>query len=115
NISLPYIGAGTRSFPVTGNFFSESCSRARPRKRHRPAGYVECRSPASIVGRPLELHPRRARNAVTGFRRLGIVIAAVVAAMLGGLAAAPLFIPADAVRGAVKAEIKAMTGLDPVV
>src|SRR5438477_547742 len=68
-----------------------------------------------LYSRPAAPILKKARNAVTGFKRLGIVIAAVVAAMLGGLAAAPLFIPADAVRGAVKAEIKAMTGLDPVV
>lgn len=53
--------------------------------------------------------------AAKGFKRLGIGVAALIAAGLGAFALLPLFIPADHVREAVKAEIKAVTGLDPVL
>lgn len=53
--------------------------------------------------------------AAAGLKRLGIVSAAVVAAAIGALVAAPLFIPADSVRGAVTAEIRSVTGLAPIV
>src|SRR5262245_66423495 len=53
--------------------------------------------------------------AAKGFKRLGIGVAAFVAAGIGAFALVPLFIPADHVRDAVKAEIKAVTGLDPVL
>jgi AsmA protein len=53
--------------------------------------------------------------AAKGFKRLGIGVAALIAAGLGAFALVPLFIPADHVREAVKAEIKAVTGLDPVL
>jgi AsmA protein len=53
--------------------------------------------------------------AAKGFKRLGIGAAAFVAAGIGAFALVPLFIPADHVRDAVKAEIKAATGLEPVL
>ena len=53
--------------------------------------------------------------AAKGFKRLGIGVAAFVAAGIGAFALVPLFIPADHVRDAVKAEIKAVTGLDPML
>jgi len=53
--------------------------------------------------------------AAKGFKRLGIGVAAFVAAGIGAFALVPLFIPADHVRDAVKAEIRAVTGLDPVL
>lgn len=52
--------------------------------------------------------------AISGLKRLGIAIAAVVAIGIA-LAVAPWFIPADSVRQAIRAEIKAMTGLEPVL
>jgi len=51
----------------------------------------------------------------TGFKRLAIAIAGVVAATFAVLAAGPLFIPGETVREAIKAEIRAVTGLDVVV
>jgi len=54
-------------------------------------------------------------TAASGFKRLGLAIAAVVAAGVGVIAAVSLFIPADTVGNAVKAEIKAVTGLDPII
>jgi AsmA protein len=53
--------------------------------------------------------------AAKGSKRLGIGVAAFLAAGIGAFALVPVFIPADHVRDAVKAEIKAVTGLDPVL
>ena len=49
------------------------------------------------------------------FKRLGLVILALVAIGLGALAVTPSLMPADKVSEAVKAEIRAATGLDPVL
>ena len=54
-------------------------------------------------------------TAATGFKRLGIVVAGLLAALFGALATMSFVIPADAVREAVKNEIRAVTGLDPVL
>jgi AsmA protein len=54
-------------------------------------------------------------TAATGFKRLGFVLAAIFALGMGALAAMALLIPADTVREAVKSEIRAVTGLDPVL
>lgn len=53
--------------------------------------------------------------AATGFRRLGLATAAVVLVGAGALFGASFLISADAVRKQVKAEIRAVTGLDPVL
>jgi AsmA protein len=60
-------------------------------------------------------HRNSILTAATGFKRLGLAVAALVAAGFGALAVASLLIPADAVREAVKAEIRALTGVDPVL
>jgi AsmA protein len=54
-------------------------------------------------------------SAVTGFKRLGLAILALVLVMFGALAVVSFLIPAEQVRDAVKAEIRAVTGLDPVL
>src|SRR5688572_16231388 len=68
--------------------------------------------PAVIVipafGRP---HGYRV-TAATGFKRLGIAIAAVVLTVIAALGVLALVTPADSVREAVKAEIRSITGLD---
>lgn len=51
-------------------------------------------------------------TAAIAFKRLGIVIAAVILAGCAVLGALSLLIPAETVRDAVKAEIRAVTGLD---
>jgi AsmA protein len=51
-------------------------------------------------------------TAATGFRRLGVAIAAVVLTVIAALGALALLIPADSVREAVKAELRSVTGLD---
>ena len=51
--------------------------------------------------------------AATGIKRLGLAVAALLVLGVGGLLALSLVIPADTVREAVKAEIRAVTGLDP--
>jgi AsmA protein len=51
-------------------------------------------------------------TAATGFKRLGIAIAAVALAGFGALGALALLIPVDTVREQAKAEIKSVTGLD---
>ncbi len=50
-----------------------------------------------------------------GIRRLGIAAAALVAAGLAALVMLTLLIPADTVRDQVKSQIRAVTGLDPVL
>lgn len=54
-------------------------------------------------------------TAVTGFRRLGFAVAALVLIVFGALAAVSFLIPAEQVREAVKEQIRAVTGLDPVL
>jgi AsmA protein len=51
----------------------------------------------------------------TGLMRLGFVVAAVFAAGMLALLAATALIPADTVRHAVIAEIRAVTGLEPTI
>ena len=54
-------------------------------------------------------------TAATGLKRLAIAVAGVVAAAFVTLVALSFLIPAAAVREAVKAEIHAVTGLDPML
>ncbi len=51
-------------------------------------------------------------TAATGFKRLGIAIAAIALAGFAALGALALLIPVDTVRESAKAEIKSVTGLD---
>ena len=52
---------------------------------------------------------------MTGFRRLGLVTATGVTAAIAVLLAIPVLTPAETVRNAVKTEIRAVTGFDPVI
>jgi len=54
-------------------------------------------------------------TAAVGIKRLGIIVAALAAVGIGVLVILPFVVSADAVREAVKAEIRAVTGLDPVL
>jgi len=54
-------------------------------------------------------------TAATGFKRLGIAIAAVVLASFAALGVMALLISVDTVRDAAKAEIRSVTGLDLVL
>ena len=54
-------------------------------------------------------------TAAVGIKRLGFAVAALTAAAIAALVILPLLISADAVRKAVQAEIRAVTGLDPVL
>jgi len=54
-------------------------------------------------------------TAASGLKRLGVAFAAVLVLGIGLLAAMSLLISADAARQAVKTEIRAVTGLDPVM
>jgi AsmA protein len=54
-------------------------------------------------------------TAATGFKRLGIAIAAVMLASVAALGAMALLIPTETVREATKAEIRNVTGLDLVL
>jgi AsmA protein len=54
-------------------------------------------------------------SAVTGFKRLGYAVAALLIAIFGVLGIVSVLIPADQVREAIKAEIRAVTGLDPLL
>jgi AsmA protein len=54
-------------------------------------------------------------TAAVGIKRLGLAVVALAVAGIGTLVILPFLMPADAVREAVKAEIRAVTGLDPVL
>ena len=54
-------------------------------------------------------------TAAIGIKRAAIALGAIFAAGAGGLLLLSFLIPADRVREAVKAEIRAVTGLDPVL
>ena len=54
-------------------------------------------------------------TATTGFRRLGFALLAVVAIAVGVLTTAGYLISADTVRQQVTSEIRAVTGLDPIL
>jgi AsmA protein len=54
-------------------------------------------------------------TAAVGIKRLGLAVVALALAGIGTLVILPFLMPADAVREAVKAEIRAVTGLDPVL
>jgi AsmA protein len=54
-------------------------------------------------------------TAATGFRRLGFALLAALAVGTGVLVAAGYLISADAVRGQVLSEIRAVTGLNPIL
>ena len=54
-------------------------------------------------------------TAVIGIRRLGLAVAALAVAGFGALVIFSFLMPAETVREAVKAEIRAVTGLDPVL
>lgn len=72
--------------------------------------------------RPVYSHPRFLDSvwilplpAATGFKRLGLVIGAAVVLGLGAVALSSFLISAESAREAVRAQIKAVTGLDPGV
>ena len=50
-----------------------------------------------------------------GTKRLGLAVAALILAATCAFLIVALLMPADSVRDAVKAEIRAVTGLEPVV
>jgi AsmA protein len=54
-------------------------------------------------------------SAISGFKRLGLAVVALVLILFGALGIVSLLLPADQVREAVKSEIRAVTGLDPVL
>jgi AsmA protein len=53
--------------------------------------------------------------AAIGIKRLGLAAAALAGATFAALVILSLLIPADTVRDSIKAEIRAVTGLDPVL
>jgi len=53
--------------------------------------------------------------AAVGFKRLGLVLAALMLLVTGIVAAAPLMVSPNAVREAVQDEVRALTGLDPTL
>ena len=54
-------------------------------------------------------------NAAIGLKRLAVAAAAIIAAVIISLVGLSLLLPAASVRDAVKSEIQAVTGLDPVL
>src|ERR1700736_557138 len=70
---------------------------------------------AIVPARPLELTDLRTVTAATGLKRLVIVVGVVIAAGIAALSAASILVSADGARDAVKAQIRAVTGLDPIL
>jgi AsmA protein len=54
-------------------------------------------------------------SAVLGFKRLALAVGALTLGVFGALAVVSFLIPKDQVREAVKSEIRAATGLDPLL
>jgi AsmA protein len=54
-------------------------------------------------------------SALTGFKRLGFAVVALLLTIFGVLGIVSLLVPAQQVREAITAEIRAVTGLDPVL
>ncbi len=54
-------------------------------------------------------------SAVTGFKRLALAVGTLLIGVFGALAAVSFLIPKDQVREAVKSEIRAVTGLNPLL
>jgi AsmA protein len=54
-------------------------------------------------------------TAASGFKRLGLALAAVLVIAAGLLVVMSLLISAETAREAVKAEIRAVAGLEPVL
>lgn len=54
-------------------------------------------------------------SAVTGFKRLALAVGALILGVFGALAVVSFLIPKDQVREAVKSEIRAATGLNPLL
>ncbi|MEA2905901.1 MAG: AsmA protein [Alphaproteobacteria bacterium] len=59
--------------------------------------------------------PESPVSAVAGIKRLAVAVAAVIVAAFGILLMLSILIPADTVREKVQAQIRAVTGLDPVL
>src|SRR3982074_1071124 len=96
----------------------------RPRKRHRaiarlpPSGLRDCGFDTPRYRRrasPRKPRERRVVTAAVGIKRLGLAVLALAVIGVGALVILPFLMPADAVREAVQAEIRAVTGLDPVL
>jgi AsmA protein len=54
-------------------------------------------------------------TAATGFKRLAILVGVVIVAGIAALSAGSVLVSPDSARDAVKAQIRAVTGLDPVM
>jgi len=54
-------------------------------------------------------------TAATGLKRLAILVSVVIAAGIAAVSTASFLVSADSARDAVKAQIRAVTGLDPVL
>jgi AsmA protein len=68
-----------------------------------------------LVGRPVEQRETGVVTAPIGIKRLVIGVIGVVLVGLGAAFIFPFLMPAETVREAVKAEIRAVTGFDPVL
>src|SRR5579862_5107209 len=78
-------------------------------------GMFAARLPLVIVDRPHHNRKTRPVTAATGLKRLAIAVAAIFGAGFVTLIALSFLIPAASVRDAVKSEIHAVTGLDPML
>jgi AsmA protein len=68
-----------------------------------------------LTGPPPKNREDQLLIAAIGMKRLGLAAATLAAGTFGALIVLSLLIPADTVRDSIKAEIRAVTGLDPVL
>src|SRR6266852_3093831 len=68
-------------------------------------------SSLSSAARTGKTRESRVVTAPVGIKRLGLAVIALVLAGLGAVSIVPFLMPAESVREAVKAEIRAVTGL----
>src|ERR1700730_908304 len=71
--------------------------------------------PLWLTGSPPNNRKDQALIAAIGIKRLGLAAATLAGVAFGALIVLSLLIPADTVRDSIKAEIRTVTGLDPVL
>lgn len=81
----------------------------------RPATVGDNGSDGIVRRRPTPKHRNLALTATTGFKRLGLALLAALAAAAGLLMTASFLLSADTVRDQVMSEIRAVTGLNPIL
>src|ERR1700758_4428508 len=84
--------------------------------RHRVSSSLPGGVPVPCRGVPARRHSGSVLvTTVMGFKRIGLTFAALVVIGLGAIGVSSFLISTDTAREAVKAQIHAATGLDPII